>query len=260
MPVSPLLRFVQIFGVHASTERIMLIVCLTPRFAPRGKFDVRLRLLRLYAPHFFPGGGGNGIVAHKQNPMETNKGFPVPCFTLLARRSLASQEAVEARKKPADMKSVDRTAYAYKKKFSALVGEDWIAHVDALETHRANKFQWTARQFYYGLLHTLLGRAERTATAMEEDVEEVNLLDVLPDWFECEMLELRLMVAGKLRFSQLKPRTKVAVLITYFEEKFQRDTADLAEERFRFAVQGEKETIESWGQRQSSTQTHLTSV
>ena len=195
------------------------------------------------------GGGGNGIVARKQNPMETTKGFPVPCFTLLSRLSLASQEAVEARRKPADMKSVDRTVYAYKKRFSALVGEDWIAHVDALETHRANKFQWTARQFYYGLLHTLVGRAERTATAMEDDIEEVNLLDSLPDWFECEMLELRQMVAGKLKFAQLKPRTKVAVLISHFEEKFQKDTADLAEERFRFALQGERETIESWGQR-----------
>ena len=147
------------------------------------------------------------------------------------------------------MKSVDRTGTAFKKTFSALPGEDWIAHVDALETHRANKFMWTARQFYYGLLHTLRAKALKTANAMEEDLEEFVLLDFIPDWFECEMRELRQMVSGKLKFAQLKPRTKVAILITYFEEQFQRDTADLAEERFKFATQMDRESIESWGRR-----------
>ena len=126
-------------------------------------------------------GGRHGILARKQNPVEIDKGSPVPCDTLQARLSVASQEAAELRKKPDDMKAVDRTSYAFKKTFSALPGEDWIAHVDALETHRANKFVWTARQFYYGLLQTLHGKALKTAHAMEEDIEELNLLDLLPD-------------------------------------------------------------------------------
>ena len=126
------------------------------------------------AKHSASSGGGHGILVRRQNPVETEKRFPVPCHTLQARLSVASQEVAEARQKPADMKSVDRTIYQYKLRFSALPGEDWIAHVDTLETHRSIKFMWTARQFYYGLLHTLAGQAERTATAMEEDVEEVE--------------------------------------------------------------------------------------
>ena len=43
------------------------------------------------------------------------------------------------------------------------------------------------------LLQTLQGKAMKTATAMEDDTEELNLLDLLPDWFECEMKEFRQM-------------------------------------------------------------------
>ena len=57
-------------------------------------------------------GGRHGILARKQNPVEIGKGSPVPCDTLQARLSVASQEAAELKKKPDDMKSVDRTNYA----------------------------------------------------------------------------------------------------------------------------------------------------
>ena len=44
-------------------------------------------------------GGRHGILARKQNPVEIGKGSPVPCDTLQARLSVASQEAAELKKK-----------------------------------------------------------------------------------------------------------------------------------------------------------------
>ena len=73
----------------------------------------------------------------------TNEGAeisaPVPCHTLKARLSLESHKAVKLMAKPANMKSVDRTAGQFRKRYSGLPGEDWIAHLDSLEIHRANK-------------------------------------------------------------------------------------------------------------------------
>ena len=79
-------------------------------------------------------------------------------------------------------------------RFHGRPGEDWMGHVDALEIHRANKFRWTARQFYYGLRLTLQSVALTTANSLEEELVEINLLVYLPDWFQAEMTELRSMI------------------------------------------------------------------
>ena len=109
------------------------------------------------APRFSPQRGGQqsirGNSARRQiltNVEHTSKA-PVPCHTLRARLSLESLKAVKAADKVTNMKQVDRTAIQFRKRFSGLPGEDWIAHLDAFEIHRANKHQWKARQFYYGL-------------------------------------------------------------------------------------------------------------
>ena len=128
-------------------------------------------------------------------------------------------------------------------------GEDWISHVDALEIHRANKHQWTARQYYYGLQHTLAGKAKATIQALEEELDCPTLYSILPDWFEPDMEELRAMISNKISFPQLEPRTKVAVVIAWFQEKFQQDTAEGVWDEFRFATQEPGETIEDWGTR-----------
>ena len=189
-----------------------------------------------------PGGRHRNSGHQALNPLEKERNFPVPCDTLQTRLSLNNLEVERFREKEKGRsqqlpKSVDQTAEKYKSRFSGLPGEDWVGHIDSFDTHRANKFLWSARSFYYGLLHTLAGEALETATAMEEDNEEFELTEMLSDWFECEMAELRSMISGKLKYPQLHPRTKCAVLITYFEDKFQADTADSAELKFRFANQ-----------------------
>ena len=118
------------------------------------------------------------------------------------------------------MKSVDRTATDFKRRFSGLSGEDWIDHLDMLEIMRVNKHQWTAREFYYGLQHTLAGKVRSTVSNLEQSLECPELTMFLPDWFECDMQELREMIAGRCGFPELEPRTKVAVLITYFQDRF----------------------------------------
>ena len=57
------------------------------------------------------------------------------------------------------------------------------------------------------------------------------------------------MIANKVSFPQLQPRTKVAVVIAWFQEKFQQDTADGVWHDFRFTTQESGETVEDWGTR-----------
>ena len=124
-----------------------------------------------------------------------------------------------------------------------------MGHVDALEIHRANKFQWTARQYYYGLLQTLRAVALLTANSLEEELIEIDLLAYMPGWFQAEMNELRSVISGETTYPQLEPRTKLAILFSFFEDKFQRDSADQAMTNFRFASQYDQESIEEWGMR-----------
>ena len=153
-----------------------------------------------FSPHFRRGGqqsiressGRRQSLTH----VEPREKAPVPCYTLRARLSLESWKTVQLTTKAVNMKTVDRTPVQFKKRFSGLPGEDWIAHVDALEIHRANKHQWTARQFYYGLQHTLTGKARLAIQALEEELDCPTLYAILPDWFEAEMEELRAMIAN----------------------------------------------------------------
>ena len=197
-------------------------------------------------------GGGHRTLAKGFKRSSAEKiAFPVPCHTLRARLSLASYEANQLNARYSrshdDMKSVDRTATQFRMRFHGRPGEDWMGHVDALEIHRANKFRWTARQFYYGLRLTLQSVALTTANSLEEELVEINLLVYLPDWFQAEMTELRSMIAGKTSFPQLQPRTKLAIMFAFFEDKFQRDSAEQALTNFRFATQVATENIEEWG-------------
>ena len=171
---------------------------------------------------------------------------PDPCRTLKARLSLASFLAHRESYK-SNMKSVDRTATDFKRRFSGLPGEDWIGHLDMLEIMRANKHQWTAREFYYGLQHTLAGKARSTVSNLEQSLECPELTMFLPDWFECDMQELREMIAGRCGFPELEPRTKVAVLIAYFQDRFQMCSAERAIENFKYSTQASEESVEDWG-------------
>ena len=199
------------------------------------------------------GGHGTSVRGFRRSSAE-KIAFPVPCHTLRARLSLASFEAnklnARYRRISDDMKTVDRTAMQFRMRFHGRPGEDWMGHVDALEIHRANKFKWTPRQFYYGLLQTLRDVALTTANSLEEELVEINLLVYMPDWFQqAEMTELRSVIAGETTYPQLQPRTKLAIMFAFFEDKFQRDSADQAMTNFRFATQFDKESIEEWGMR-----------
>ena len=88
--------------------------------------------------------------ALRQTKWEQLLDAPDPCKTLKARLSLTSFLALRETYK-SNMKSVDRTAIEFRRRFTGRPGEDWIGHVDMLEIMRANKHQWTAREYYYGL-------------------------------------------------------------------------------------------------------------
>ena len=223
------------------------------RFSPlRNRFvsSPQRNVASLRSPPFSVGRGGHrnfGLSrALRQTKWEQIADAPDPCNTLKARLSL---QTYLAQRMPfrINMKSVDRTPVEFRKRFSGRPGEDWIGHLDLLEIHRANKHQWTAREFYYGLQHTLAGKALTTVQHLEQGLECPDLTAFLPNWFECDMQELRLMVAGKISFPELEPRSKVAIIISYFQNRFQQTSAKRAMEDFQYATQAEEESIEEWG-------------
>ena len=171
---------------------------------------------------------------------------PAPCPTLRARLSKKSQEAIRSPDK-VNMKSVDKTPVYFRQRYSGAPGESWVDHLDKLEVQMANKHLWTAREYYYALQLTLVGRARATIMALEEGTETPDLPQLLPDWFDCPMTEIRQMIKGTVTFSQLSPRTKVAILISLFHERYQRITPDRAMEDFKFATQRSDQSLEEWG-------------
>ena len=116
----------------------------------------------------------------RKNLTDNDTSFPVPCTTFQARLAESSLEVEANNRQSNDMKSVDKTATEFKMRFSGRPGEDWIGHIDVLETHRAQKFRWTARQFYHALLLTLLDPAKASASALEEDLKECDMPRLLP--------------------------------------------------------------------------------
>ena len=116
--------------------------------------------------------------ALRQSKWEQIAEAPDPCNTLKARLSLATHLA-QTMPYRVNMKSVDRTPEEFKKRFSGRPGEDWIAHIDLLEIHRANKHQWTVREFYYGLQHTLADTAKDTVQHLEQGLELSDLTTFL---------------------------------------------------------------------------------
>ena len=171
---------------------------------------------------------------------------PAPCPTLRARLSKKSQEAIRSPDK-VNMESVDKTPVHFRRRYSGAPGESWVDHLDKLEVQMANKHLWSAREYYYALQLTLVGKARATLMALEEGTETPDLPQLLPDWFDCPMTEIRQMIKGTVSFSQLAPNTKVAILISLFHERYQRITPDRAMEDFKFSTQRSDQSLEEWG-------------
>ena len=109
---------------------------------------------------------------------------PQPNASLVARLSLNSARTVQQLGKLPNMKSAEATPTMFKARFSGEPSEDWLLHVDRLETERARMHKWTPSQFYFALRSTITGKALRTLRAMEDDMEINAFTDLIPEWFE----------------------------------------------------------------------------
>ena len=174
--------------------------------------------------------------------------IPRPCPSLMARLAISNVAlANQHANRRSDMKSVDRTSKQFLRRYGALPSEDWIMHIDLLETERAYKHQWTPREFYYGLRVTLVGKAFEALKALEHDHDRPPLARLIPDWFEPDTAEWRGISTGMLSFQMLSPRTKVATLIVLFYSRYQRSSPDTAYLNFKYAAQSSHESVEEWG-------------
>ena len=174
---------------------------------------------------------------------------PEPNASLVARLSLHSMRTIYTSDRKSNMKSVEMTPASYKARFSGDPSEDWLLHVDRLETERAKMHSWTPKEFYYALRSTLTGKALKTIRSMEDDMEITVFTDLIPKWFEPSGEDWRKLWDGNATFSTLSPRVQVAIVITYFHKHFQVRTPDEAYHAFRFSSQHPDESVEDWGKR-----------
>lgn len=222
---------------------------------PVDDISARLDSQELWTRTSRPGGGGRQRMdaqRFRRAPMlDKSEECPVPTHTLQSRMSLSSYKAAQLRThdKSRIDKSVDKTPFAFKKRYSGYPGQDWVDHLNKLEVLRAKKFSWTAKEFYYGLQHTLSGKASEVLASMEEDLVSVDLGAMLPSWYEANTAEYKLISARQTTFSQLTSRTKLAILICYFHDRFENMTVEQAADNFRYATQRPEESLEEWGHR-----------
>ena len=73
---------------------------------------------------------------------------PRPCRTLISRMAISAISVAVSPDRRDNQKSVDKTKYEFKRRFSGAASEDWMAHIDALELDRAKKHNWTAKNFF----------------------------------------------------------------------------------------------------------------
>ena len=126
---------------------------------------------------------------------------PQPNASLVARLSLASARSVLSPEKNSNTKSVERVRTNFRARFSGDNTEDWLQHVDRLETELARFYSWTPREFYFGLRATLTGKALATLRSMEEDMELSSFADLIPVWFEPTGEDWRKIYDGTAVFS-----------------------------------------------------------
>ena len=174
---------------------------------------------------------------------------PKPNASLVARLSAGSAKAILNRDKPSNMKSVEATPKKFTSRFSGSLSEDWLGHVDLLETERARMHSWTPEEFYYGLRTTLTGKALETLRALEEDMEVHSFRDLIPSWFEPEGGEWRKICNDAASFSTLSARTQIAIMLEYFHRRFQVRSPDQAYTAFKMSAQRSDESLEDWGKR-----------
>ena len=93
---------------------------------------------------------------------------PRPCKTLIARMAISAVSVALSPDRKDNQKSVDKTKYDFKKRFSGAATEDWMEHIDALELDRAKKHKWTATIFFYALKDTLSGAALKEFVVLQK--------------------------------------------------------------------------------------------
>ena len=147
---------------------------------PAGLANRSLRSPELWTRASRPAGRGRqmyGAQRASSNMVDHSGECPEPTVTLKARMSLESWKTLQLQPKEKHRidKSVDKTPWEFRRRYSGIAGQDWVRHVDKLEVLRAIKFTWSAKEFYYGLQHTLAGKAREVHGAMEEDLISLDL-------------------------------------------------------------------------------------
>ena len=152
-----------------------------------------------------------------------------------------------------NMKTVDNVTDYFSLQFSGDSGQDWMNHVNELERQQASKHLWIPRQFYYALANTLTGKAKETLDRLEKGLERPKLQSFIPTWFYPSQQEWHALNQGPTPvFAHFPFRTKVVIIIYYFQFKFQINTAHDIWDRFTHSMQTVHESLQDWGCRLES--------
>ena len=118
---------------------------------------------------------------------------------------------------------------------------------------KGNRPLWIPRQFYFALSNTLTGKAKETLARLEKGLEQPKLQEFLPTWYFPSQQEWHALNQGPTpAFSQFPFRTRLVIVIYYFQFKFQINTAHDVWDRFTHSLQSVHESLQDWGCRLES--------
>ena len=162
----------------------------------------------------------------------------------------------ETSQRDSDMKPVYTALKTFTDKFNGSTHEDWSNHIDMLETNCFEANNFSAKQCYYAIKFTLMGRAQLCLKNLELGLERPDWRRSIPEWYQTTRDDLNALVHQHV-FSRFKYPFRCALLIVYFHQKFQYTTAKSAWKKFDDAAQKPKESIENWAARLEQLETNL---
>ena len=172
---------------------------------------------------------------------------PSPTLSLQSRLRFILEETLSQLESKTSMKTVDTLSKRFDLIFTGDVGQDWMNHVNELERQEASRHQWLSRQFYFALSSTLSGRAKETLSRLEKGLEVPRIQDFIPSWFSPSNEEWHAIVRGTCQFSDFPFRTRIVIILYYFQHKFQANTAHEVWDRFTYSMQSVHESLQDWG-------------
>ena len=129
--------------------------------------------------------------------------------------------------KPLNMKALNDIYKYFKHTFSGSQQESWAGHLDKLESEVFERNSFVPKQCYFTLRMTLRSAALTSIVSIEQGTEKPNWRLCIPAWYKPDAEDLTKML-HYMPFQAYSYSLRLTLIIVYFHQKFQKDSAKTA--------------------------------